>query len=418
MLELVATCRPLSKQRKLEVSDGEVICVGRQPKTGFGVPWDSKISREHVEVTVAKNKLKVRRLDGARNPVFFQEKPAPSFTLKAGQEFRIGQTFFKLVATEGEAKEGLGDRIGAYAIKKVVGDGSLGTVHGAIDSISKQQIALKVLRNDLTDDSEFVDQFIQEARRAVDVQHVHIVRSFAVGRERGYVYVASEFIRGAGDVGRLVKQQGMLPIRRTMEIMIQAAEALQHAHSLGLVHRNMSPANILIRAGGVKLADLGLCRPVDAVRTAKPREDGSFGIIDYVAPEQVADFNAGDARSDLYSLGCVWYEMLTGVPPFQGKDLAKKLSGHASGPIPNPQQRQRKTSNAMAEVVQRMMAKSPADRYQTADELLDDLNSTRVKGIWIECSVCHKSYTAPGSAAGKTVTCKNCETKIRVPDQL
>src|SRR5262249_53979999 len=153
----------------------------------------------------------------------------------------------------------------------------------------------------------------------------------------GFLYIALEFVDGT-DVANIVQKRGTMPVMRTIEIIRQAALGLQHAHERGIVHRDIKPANILIRRdGAVKLADLGLARAIDDhTDTSITRFGTTVGTVDYMAPEQARDSKSADVRSDLYSLGCTWYYMLTGLPPYPDGSVTNKLRAHGMVPMPDP----------------------------------------------------------------------------------
>src|SRR4029077_771426 len=166
--------------------------------------------------------------------------------------------------------------------------------------------------------------------------------------------------------------------KRSIEIIRQVVKALEHAHEKGMVHRDIKPGNLLLRRDGVvKLADLGLARMLDDnTDTSITRAGTTVGTVDFMAPEQARDSKAADVRSDIYSLGCTWYFMLTGHPPFPTGSLTNKLRAHAESLILDPRQDNPKVSEAVFGVIRRMTEKKPGKRYQTPTELLADLDVT------------------------------------------
>jgi serine/threonine protein kinase len=252
----------------------------------------------------------------------------------------------------------------------------MGAVYLALDPFLKRNCALKVLPQDRAKNPTLIKRFRSEAQQAANLRHENIVTVYEAGEADGYSYIAMEYVEGT-DVANLVQKRGLIPLRRSIEIVKQVAQALEHAHEQGIVHRDIKPGNLLVRLDGVvKLADLGLARSLDDVDTSITRAGTTVGTVDYMAPEQARDSKAADARSDLYSLGCTWYFMLTGEPPFPDGSLSQKLRAHAEIPIPDPRPVNPAVTEAVLGVIRRMTEKKPENRYQTPQELLDDLEAT------------------------------------------
>jgi len=268
-------------------------------------------------------------------------------------------------------------KIGKYEIQKKIGAGGMGAVYLALDPTLKRVCALKVLPRDKAANPTLVKRFKAEAQAAANLRHENIVTVFDAGESDGYLYIALEYVEGT-DVANLVQQRGVIPLKRSVEIVRQVAQALQHAHGQGIVHRDIKPGNLLVRRDGVvKLADLGLARSLDDnVDTSITRAGTTVGTVDYMAPEQARDSKAADVRSDLYSLGCTWYFMLTGEPPFPTGSLTNKLRAHAETQIPDPRSLNPAVSEAVFGVLRRMTEKKPGQRYQTPNDLIADLEST------------------------------------------
>jgi len=268
-------------------------------------------------------------------------------------------------------------KIGKYEIQKKIGAGGMGAVYLALDPSLKRACALKVLPQDKAKNPTLVRRFKAEAQAAANLRHENIVTVFETGEADGVLYIALEFVEGT-DVANLIEQRGPIPLKRSVEIVRQAARALEHASQQGIVHRDIKPGNLLVRRDGlVKLADLGLARSLDDhTDTSITRAGTTVGTVDYMSPEQARDSKAADVRSDIYSLGCTWYFMLTGEPPFPEGSLTNKLRAHAETPIPDPRSLNPAVSEAVFGVIRRMTEKKPAKRYQTPGELLADLAAT------------------------------------------
>lgn len=269
--------------------------------------------------------------------------------------------------------------LGPYELKKKLGQGGMGAVYLAVDQNLKRQVALKILPREKAINPQLVKRFKAEAQNASQLTHDNIVAVYGAGEADGYLYIALEFIDGI-DVHDLVERRGVLPVKRSIDIIKQIARALQHALDQGIVHRDIKPANLLIRRDGVvKLADMGLARAVDeSMETSITRAGTTVGTVDYMSPEQARNSKAADVRSDIYSLGCTWFHMLTGGPPFAEGSLTNKLTAHAKEPPPDARDKNPAVPEGVVAVMQRMMAKEPDERYQTPAELIKDLEGALV----------------------------------------
>lgn len=270
-------------------------------------------------------------------------------------------------------------RLGKYQIVKKVGAGGMGTVFLARDEDLKRTVALKVLPRDKAENPILVRRFRAEAQAAAQLRHPNIVAVYDSGEADGYLYIAMEYVEGR-DLFDMVSHRGVIPVRRSIDIIRQVAAALQHAFEQNIVHRDIKPSNLLIRRDGiVKLTDLGLARSVDdTLETNITRAGTTVGTVDYMAPEQARNSKLADIRSDLYSLGCTWYQMLTGVAPYPDGSVTNKLQAHAIKPIPDPRDKNPQIPEGLTAVIRRMMAKKPEDRYQTPAELIDELDHAKL----------------------------------------
>lgn len=270
-------------------------------------------------------------------------------------------------------------KLGPYEVQKKLGSGGMGTVYLGIDHRLRRKVALKVLTPEKAENQTLLKRFRAEAANAAQLRHENVVAIYDAGEDQGYNYITMEFIDGT-DVQRLLDVRGRIPVRRSLEIVKQVTLALQHAEKSRIVHRDIKPANILItREGVVKLADLGLARSIeDALEAGITRAGMTVGTVDYMSPEQAQDSKSADARSDIYSLGCTWYQMLTGKPPFPEGNLTNKLRDHAHTKRPNPRDLNPDVPEGMVAVIQRMMAIKPRERYQSPTELLKELENPNI----------------------------------------
>jgi class 3 adenylate cyclase/tRNA A-37 threonylcarbamoyl transferase component Bud32 len=265
-----------------------------------------------------------------------------------------------------------GTAIAGYRIESVLGHGSMGTVYSALDTGLDRRVALKVLTPELYRDERFRERFLRESKLAASLEHPHIVPIYAAGEADSALYLAMRYIEGR-DVSALLKSLGRLDPARALAIVRQVASALDVAHSRGLVHRDVKPANILLtRHGGeddyAYLCDFGLAKHTSTVSSLTGSR-AIVGTVDYLAPEQI-EGKPVDGRVDVYALGCVLYECLTGVPPYErGNELAALLA-HVSDPPPVLSERRADLPEALDTVIATALAKDRDRRYGTAAELV------------------------------------------------
>ena len=265
--------------------------------------------------------------------------------------------------------------LGKYQMIREIGAGGMGVVYLAKDTQLNRTVALKILGRDKRSNPTLVRRFQAEALAAAQLRHENIVLIYDSGEIDGLPFIALEYVEGT-DVHNLVGRRGPLPIPRSVDIIKQVARALDHAYQKGIVHRDIKPSNLLVsRDGKVKLADMGLARSIDeSTETGITRAGTTVGTVDYMAPEQARDSKAADVRSDIYSLGCTWYHMLTGAPPFSTGSLTSKLYAHAAKNRPDPRDTNKDVPEGVVAVMHRMLERKPKDRYQTPAELLDALD--------------------------------------------
>ena len=252
----------------------------------------------------------------------------------------------------------------------------MGVVYLADDPKRDRAIALKVLASEKADNDTLLKRFRSEALATRELKHENIVGVYEAGSIDGQFYIALEFVDGT-DVSQLIRSRGRLPVGRSLDITRQVARALTVAHSRNIVHRDIKPSNLLIRADGVvKLTDMGLARSLnDNDQAGITRAGTTVGTVDYISPEQARDSKAADTRSDIYSLGCAWYHMLTGEVPFPHGSLTDKLQAHAKTPAPDPRNINATIPEEVGFVLRRMLEKSPDRRHATPRELLSDLDA-------------------------------------------
>ena len=231
-----------------------------------------------------------------------------------------------------------GDQLGQFLLQKFVGGGGMGVVFRALDTTLNRDVAVKVLSRDQSADEETLRRFRNEAQSAARLNHDNIARVHYVGEDRGVHYIVFEFIDGV-NIRDLVEQRGPLPLEEAISYTYQIAEALEHASQRAVIHRDIKPSNVLITADGqAKLVDMGLAR-LNQVAQADDDLTASgvtLGTFDYISPEQARDPRSADVRSDMYSLGCSFFYMLTGRPPFPDGTVLQKLLQHQGDHPPDP----------------------------------------------------------------------------------
>lgn len=269
-------------------------------------------------------------------------------------------------------KVGPGSVLGPYEILEYIGGGGMGRVFRAFDARLSRVVALKVLTPEQASDPQTLARFQNEARSAARLNHPGIVQVYAAGEQNGVYYIAFEFIEGV-NLRRLVEDKGPLPWVDAVRYVLQVAEALDYANRRGVVHRDIKPSNILVTNDGqAKLIDLGLARVFHADgRSQDLTSSGTtLGTFDYIAPEQARDPRLADVRSDIYSLGCTLYFLLTGQPPFPGGTVLQKLLQHQTEEPPDVRTVRRDVPEALVRILRRMMAKSPRQRFPSAADLV------------------------------------------------
>jgi serine/threonine protein kinase len=271
--------------------------------------------------------------------------------------------------------------LGQYVLLERLGSGGMGTVYKARHRAMRRLAAVKLIRGERLASPSARRRFEREIHAAARLTHPNIVHAYDADQVRDTYLLVMEYVEGGTDLSRLVKKDGPLPVGRACEYIRQAALGLQHAHEQGLVHRDVKPANLLLWPGElVKVTDLGLAlveqSEGEEAATALTRQGAVLGTADYAAPEQILSSRAADARSDVYALGCTLYFLLTGRPPFLDASPLEKLIKHQTEE-PTPVERLRpEVPPAVAAVLRKMMAKKPADRYQTAAEVATSLEAT------------------------------------------
>src|SRR5579885_2755120 len=266
--------------------------------------------------------------------------------------------------------------IGKYKVLERLGQGGMGSVYLCEHRLMRRRVAVKVLPTAKADDPASLDRFYREARVVAALDHPNIVRAYDIDQDEKLHFLVMEYVDGSS-FQEIVKRTGPMDVTRACHYIRQAAQGLQHAHeAAGIVHRDIKPGNILVDRGGtVKVLDMGLARffhDEEDILTKK-YDENVLGTADYLAPEQALDSHAVDIRADIYSLGATFYFLLTGRTPFIEGTVAQKLIWHQTRQ-PKPIRSLRPdVPEELAAVIEKMMAKDPAQRYQSPAAVADAL---------------------------------------------
>lgn len=267
-----------------------------------------------------------------------------------------------------------GQRVGKYRIVRVLGRGGMGTVFEALDTVLARKVALKLLPDELVHNDIALKRFIREARAAAQLNHPNTVAVYDVARKDAIVYITMELIEGSS-AQALVDARRSLDPREATRIIADTCRGLVAAHKVGLIHRDIKPNNLfLAQNGSVKLGDFGLAKITSSQDVAITRENALLGTPLFMSPEQCLGEPA-DARSDIYSLAATYFALLTGRPPYDSSVVVKILHAHVHDPVPDPRDFAPEIPDACAQVILKAMAKKPAERYQSAQEMLADLDA-------------------------------------------
>jgi serine/threonine protein kinase len=283
---------------------------------------------------------------------------------------------FSMVGFRQSASHLLGQQLDHFLIESLVGTGGMGAVFRGRDMKLDREVAIKVVP--IADrGAEGMRRFRVEAQSAAKLDHPNIARVYYVGETDHWSYIVFEFVEGT-NLRELVIKKGLLSIDDAVCLTRQVAEALQHAHERKVVHRDIKPSNILVtQLGQAKLVDMGLARTTELDKSTNDLTASgvTLGTFDYISPEQAHDPRQADVRSDIYSLGCTLYFLLTGQPPFPEGTALQKLLMHGTKMPEDPRVFRSDISDSMISILRKMMAKKPADRYQIPIDLIHDLRT-------------------------------------------
>jgi serine/threonine-protein kinase len=254
----------------------------------------------------------------------------------------------------------VGEKLGSFRIDGTLGVGAMGVVYRATHETTGKAAAVKVVNKEIAQRGKTYERFQREAEILQQFRHPNIVRFLAVGRYQGTSYIAMEFIQGK-TLEQILQEREALPWKEVVDLGVQICEALQYAHDHGVVHRDLKPSNLMITEDGrVKLTDFGIAKDLD--KTALTATGRTLGTAAYMAPEQIRGTPEVSHKTDLYALGCVFYQMLTGQAPFSGATHVVLMHLHLNEPVPRPSAKLAEIPKALDDLVVQLMAKSPTDR--------------------------------------------------------
>jgi serine/threonine protein kinase len=276
--------------------------------------------------------------------------------------------------------------MGNYVVLEKLGEGGMGQVFKARHQRMERIVALKLLPPAAMKSEDTVRRFQREVKAAARLSHPNIVTAYDADESGGVHFLVMEYVEGM-DLAELVKKEGPLPIDRTNDYISQAAAGLEYAHQENIIHRDIKPSNLFLEnSGTVKILDMGLARieetpdwTQETADAALTRDGTVMGTVDFMSPEQGLNTKNADARSDIYSLGCTLYWLLTGEPPYKGNTMMERLVAHRETPIPSLRKTRAEAPLALDAVFRRMVAKKADDRQQTAGEVIAALKQCNIR---------------------------------------
>jgi hypothetical protein len=293
----------------------------------------------------------------------------------------------------------IGEKLGSYRIESILGSGAMGVVYRGTDEKRGRVVAVKVVHGELSQGSKVQERFKREFEILDQFRHPGIVRNLGYGKYRRTLYIAMEYIQGT-TLDAILEKRGALPWREVVDLAIQICEALQYAHERGVVHRDLKPSNLMVTEDGrVKLTDFGIAKDLD--KTALTATGRTLGTAAYMAPEQIRGTPAVSHKTDLYALGAVLYQMLTGKPPFEGNTAVVLMHCHMNEAPPRPSEKIHEIPRALDDLVVGLMAKAPTDRPWDAaavEVILSELRGKAERGAAIGMV-----WPAPGSAGAGVI---------------
>ena len=257
-----------------------------------------------------------------------------------------------------------------YEIIRSIGEGGMANVYLGYDTILDRNVAIKVLRGDLSNDEKFVSRFQREALSASSLAHPNIVEMYDVGEDDGLYYIVMEYVDGK-TLKQMLKRRGNLTISEAIDIMLQLTDGMIHAHDSYIIHRDLKPQNIMIKDDGqLKITDFGIAMALNS--TQLTQTNSVMGSVHYLPPEQ-ASGKGSTIKSDIYSMGIIFYELLSGSLPFRGDNAVEIALKHMREPLPSLREENSSIPQSIENIIMRATAKNPKNRYEDAKSMHEDL---------------------------------------------
>ena len=259
---------------------------------------------------------------------------------------------------------------GRYEIIRSIGEGGMANVYLGYDTILDRNVAIKILRGDLSNDEKFVRRFQREALSASSLAHPNIVEMYDVGEDNGLYYIIMEYIEGK-TLKQLLKKRGTLTLSEAIDIMLQLTDGMAHAHDSYIIHRDLKPQNIMIKDDGqIKITDFGIAMALNS--TQLTQTNSVMGSVHYLPPEQ-ASGKGCTIKSDIYSMGIIFYELLSGSLPFKGDNAVEIALKHMRDPLPSLREENPAIPQSIENIIRKATAKNPKNRYADARSMHEDL---------------------------------------------
>lgn len=387
------------KGRTFPLADGQTLTIGRGQASNTQIN-DPRMSRIHCRITIDGGKALLADA-GSTGGTRVGQTQVTDHQLKPGDTFRVGDTEIRytLSGTQDQATLGgdtafgrpkpkpkgkqlqdlVGETFADYRLDSIITMGNSGMVFKGTDTKRDRPVAIKVLAPDLTNSEEQKERFVRAMKTMLPIKHPNIVPLYNAGKKGPFCWAAMEFIEGesiASVIDR-IGIEGMLDWRAAWRVAVHVARALSEAADNSIIHRNVTPNNILQRSSDkvCLLGDLVLAKAMEGTLAKQVTQPGQLiGDVPYMSPERTRDSNLADCRSDLYALGATLYALLTGRPPFEGDSLPLLVQQVREAAPRPPKEFQLSVNDKFQDVVMQLLAKRPDDRYQTPRDLLKDLN--------------------------------------------
>jgi serine/threonine protein kinase len=381
--------------RTFALHDGQTLVIGRGQASDTQIA-DAAMSRVHCRVVVAGDKVTLVDAGSSSGTLMGNQK-IDQQELRAGDVFRVGDTQFRFEAHRPQEsttlvrdrtapapvaqglEKLLGQSLANYRLDSVIARGSGGMVFKGTDTQNNKPVAVKVLTPDPTHSEEQKERFVRAMKTMLPIKHPNIVQLYNAGKTGPYCWSAMEYVDGESmtQVIQRIGIEGMLDWREVWRVAVHIGRALEEAFHNKIVHRNVTPANILRRKADkvCLLGDLILAKALEGTLARQVTQQGEIvGDVAYLAPERILDSSRADSRSDMYSLGATLYALLTGRAPFESKSLVELMRMIREAEPVRPKKYQLAIDDLFQDLVMKLLAKRPEDRFQTPIEMLRDLN--------------------------------------------